>query len=125
MTIDQGNVVPITAPPYAVVAQPGTRLAQLHELYAGAKAKADAAAEELKAVTDGIKAELAASAPEGSTKVDLLGEGRTPLRLDYRESWRIDSRKLKATEPETYVRYARKSGAWYLVPLAPDAGGDS
>lgn len=113
---------PTDVTPAVQIAPPAdSRLQQLHALYGPAKAKADAAAAELKAVTDGIKAELAAAAPEGSTKVDLLSPVGPPLRLDYRESWRIDSRKLKREAPELYVRYARQSHGWYLVPLAPDA----
>lgn len=97
------------------------KLAQLHAMYAPAKAKADAAAEELKTVTTAIKAELAAIAP-GQPKVDLVGEGCPPLGLRHVESWRIDSRRLKAVDPETYARYAKRSETWALKPLSQSGG---
>lgn len=96
------------------------RLAALHAEYADAKAAADAAAERLTAVKDGIKAELAAAAPEGSTKIALLGPDGPPLQLVYSERWSVDSRKLKREDPETYVRYAKCSGTWTLS--APKGG---
>lgn len=114
----------VTAPAVQIAPPADSRLAQLHAVYADAKAKADAAAAELKAVTDGIKVELAAAAPEGSTTVDLLSPLGPPLRLDHRERWSVDSKKLKREDPETYVRFARQSFAWYLVALSPDAPED-
>lgn len=90
------------------------RLSQLHAAYSEAKAAADAAAETLKAITDGIKAELAAASPEGSLKIALTGNDGPPMQLTYAESWRVDSRKLKREDPETYVRYAVKGGSWTL-----------
>lgn len=99
---------------YAVSAGQGTRLEQLHAQYAEAKAAADAAAEKFKAITDGIKAELAAELPEGMTSVDLVTDGRQPLRLSYITSWRLDSKRLKAENPETWVRYAKQGGSWVL-----------
>lgn len=100
--------------PYQVTAQPGTRLEQLQAAYADAKAAADEAASRLKVVTDGIKAELVAQAPEGQMKIGLSGVFGPALQLTYSESWRIDSTKLKAEDPVTYVRYAKKSGSWSL-----------
>lgn len=101
---------PATLVPYA----PDTRLAQLCSQYELAKAEAAKAAESLKAITDGIKAELANAAP-GATDVRYespdLGQA---LRLTAVESWRVDAKKLKAEAPETYVRYAKKSTAWRL-----------
>lgn len=96
-----------------VAGEPGTRLEQLHAAYASAKSEAAAAAEALKTVTDAIKLELTQAVPDAPS-IDLVGEGLPPLRLTYVESWRVDSRKLKAEDPETYVRYAKKSGSWTL-----------
>lgn len=96
-----------------VTAEPGSRLEQLHEAYAGAKAAADETAKQLKAITDAIKLELTQAAPEGTAKVQLTGSA-PPLRLQWVESWRVDARRLKAEDPETYVRYAKKSGTWQL-----------
>lgn len=111
---------PQDAGPLIVQPDADTRLAQLHAAYSDAKAAADAAEKQLKAITDAIKLELTQAAPEGTTKVDLVGNG-VPLRLSWTESWRLDSRKLKAEDPETYVRYAKKSGAWRLAPVAGGA----
>ena len=104
--------------PYRVVAETGTRLEQLHAAYPEAKAAADAAAERLKGITDGIKLELSQAAPEGTAKVDLTSPDGPPMRLTYTESWRVDARKLKAEDPHTYVRFAKKSGAWSLKVVA-------
>lgn len=104
--------------PARVTGEPGTRLEQLHAAHAQAKAAAD-----LRTITDALKAELSAHVPTGPGRacVDLVppdGAGYLPLRLAYVESWRVDSRKLKAEDPETYVRYAKKSGAWVLKTMA-------
>lgn len=103
-----------------------SKLADLHAQYVGAKAASKAADEELKAITDAIKLELSKAAPD-QTQVDLIpanGVVAPALRLNYVESWRIDSKKLKAENPETYVQYARKSGSWRLDALKPDGGED-
>lgn len=100
--------------------EPDTRLAQLHAAYTDAKAAAEEANARLKSITDALKAELAGAdngAPEGTRQYDLVGPDGPPLRLTYVESWRIDTNKLKAQDPETYVRYAKKSGSWRLSTL--------
>lgn len=97
------------------------RLAQLHAQYADAKAEADAAAKRLKDITDALKAEMTQAAP-GAPRLELVGGHGPALRLTYVESWRIDSTKLKAENPETYVRYAKKSGSWTLKAVAGSAG---
>lgn len=109
------------APPVQIAPRGNSRLAHLHAAYAERKAAADAATSELKAVVDGIKAELANAAP-GAERVDLVGPGLPPLGLRHVESWRLDSRALKAADPETYVRFARQSHSWALKPLS--LGGD-
>lgn len=104
--------------PSAVVAQAGTRLEQLHAEYATAKAAADEASARLKVVTDGIKAELVAAVPD-TPRIELRaapGADVVPLQLTYVESWRVDAKRLKAENPETYVRYAVKGGSWRLAP---------
>lgn len=100
--------------PFAVEPPAESRLAQLHAQYADAKAAADAASERLKAITDGIKAELSTAAPEGSERIDLRGSFGPALRLAYSERVTFDSRKLKTDNPELYVRYAKFGGAWSL-----------
>jgi hypothetical protein len=91
-----------------------SRLSQLAAGYTAAKEAADAAAVRLKEITDAIKVELTNAAP-GITKVDLVHEALTsPLRLQTKTSWRLDTGKLKENEPEIYVRYARQSTSWEL-----------
>lgn len=106
---DQPAVEP---PPVNVELTSGSRLDQLYAAYPEAKAAADAAAARLKDITDGIKLELTAAAPE-ARKIRLAGNGPA-LQLAYTETWRLDSRKLKAEDPETYVRYAKQGCSWTL-----------
>jgi hypothetical protein len=106
---------PLTIPQAAV--EPGSRLEALLAAYAELKPEADEAATRLKSVTDGIKAELAAAAP-GALQVDVAHPALAqPLRLSYVESWALDTKRLKAEDPETYVRYARKGSRWELRGL--------
>lgn len=110
------DLVPEAAEPQAFVVQPqpGSRLEQLQAVYADAKARADEASAQLKAITDAIKTELTALAPIGETRIALQSEAGPRLRLTYSEAWRLDSKRLKAEVPETWVRYAKKSGSWTL-----------
>ena len=106
-----------------VITSPSDRLRHLQAAYVEAKRRADEAAEQLKAVTDGIKAELVLQAPEAD-RVTLPADGLAPaLRLARVESWRIDTAKLKAEQLETYVRYAKKSTSWTLRTIT--AGDDT
>lgn len=107
--------------PFVVVPPTESRLEQLHAQYATAKAEADRANEILKAITDAIKLEVTQLAPDGEQKVDLRSQHGPALRLAYTETWRFDSTRFKRDNPEAYVRYAKKSGAWSLRAVA---GGD-
>jgi hypothetical protein len=113
---------PIETPPVQVKPHGNSRLAQLHALYPDAKAKADAAAEELKAITDGIKAELVNQAPD-APRVDLIGASGPVLELRYVESWRLDAGRMKREDPETYVRFAKQSHSWRLAAAKGPQGG--
>ena len=105
-----------------VAAEMGSRLEQLHAAYGEAKARADEATKQLKAITDGIKLELTSAAPD-APKIDLAASPTLPaLRLQWVESWRLDSKRLKVDDPETWVRYAVKGGSWVLKVLG---GGES
>lgn len=108
-------------PPVPIAATASERLSQLHAAYDEAAAAAASANSHLDAIKTGIKAELATLAPEGSTKIALTGEHGPMLSLVYAESWRVDSRKLKAEDPETYVRFAKKSGSWTLKAVTGGA----
>jgi hypothetical protein len=101
-------------PAQAVRPEPGSRLEDLLATYAELKPRADDAAIRLKSVTDALKAELMAARPD-SRRVDVEHPALVqPLRLSYVESWRLDSKRLKAENPEAYVRYAIKGGKWEL-----------
>src|SRR6266566_3009872 len=98
----------------AVTPDPDSRLGQLAAQYDLAKAEADKATTDLKAITDAIKLELINAAP-GATSIDLVSEDLVkPLRLVAVSSWRVDAKKLKAEAPETYVRYAVQGTSWTL-----------
>lgn len=106
----------IEKPAGGVVVKPRgrSRLDQLAALYDEKHAAKEAAEKELKAVTDAIKVELTQQAP-GETSIDLVSDAlQRPLRLLAVTSWRLNSSKMKAEEPELYVRYAEQSTAWKL-----------
>ena len=93
---------------------PDSRLAQLLAEFEAAKRAAEAAHERLNMIKDGIKAELTAAAP-GAEKVRVHSDHLTqPLQLSARTEWRIDARRLKAEDPVTWVRYARRVTSWRL-----------
>lgn len=100
-------------PALTIVPAEGDRLAQLHAAYADAKAASDEAASRLKGITDAIKAELTAQAPDARRLV-LKSPGGPALALTYAESWRVDATRLKKENPLVYVTYAKKSGSWSL-----------
>jgi len=110
-----------SAGPAPVQHKPSARskLAQLHNRYETAKTKAKAAADELKVITDGIKAELAELDPEAQ-RFELLPAGKSqakPLALSYVENWTLDTKRLKAEDPVTWVRYAKRGGSWRLAEI--------
>jgi hypothetical protein len=107
-------VPPAKPAPTTVEAKPDTRLAQLSAQYDLAKAEVDKATETLKAITDGIKAELVKSAP-GASDVRLDAEGLDkPLRLQAVVSRRVDSARLKAEQPQVWADYSDESTSWRL-----------
>lgn len=94
--------------------EPGSRLEDLLATYAHLKPQADEAASRLKAVTDAIKVELTTAVPD-APRIDVAHEALPQaLRLSYVESWTLDSKRMKAEDPATYVRFARKGGSWQL-----------
>jgi predicted phage-related endonuclease len=111
----QPQMPPIEAPPAQVKPRKNSKLEQLHALYALHKAKADAAAAELKAVTDAIKVELTKAAPD-QERITLASQYGPTLNLTYVVSWRVDSKRLKAEQPATYQAYAKQSSTWRLEP---------
>lgn len=102
----------------AVTPAPDSRLAQLCSQYDLAKAEADKAAETLKAITDGIKHELVALLPPGADRVDLdTPLLARPMRFQSVQTWRVDTKRLKAEDPLAYVKYAVQGTSWKLAPL--------
>lgn len=112
---------PIEQQPYVVQPEQGTRLEQLLAAYPEAKARADEANSQAKAISDAIKVELTNLAPIGETKIAAQLPAGPRVRLTYSESWRLDSTRLKREHPETWVAYAKKSGSW---SLRVDGGGE-
>lgn len=109
MTEQQPAVIPLLA-----TATPGSRLEQLLAQYESAKAEAAEAADKFDAVTKAIKGELTRMHP-GQPVVRLTGApGMPQLIMRWKQSWRLDSKRLKAEQPELYVRYAVRGGTWEL-----------
>lgn len=94
------------------------RLDQLVAMYAQLKPRVDELNKQFNDVVAAIKSELADTAP-GETKIDLVSDMLdAPLRMSWREQWRVDSKRLKKEAPEIYVRFAKKSGYWELRKVA-------
>jgi hypothetical protein len=101
-------------PPAQIQGGTDTRLGRLHEQYPELKAAADAAAKAFKDCTDGIKLEVS-TLTGGALRAELAATDTAPaLALTYGERWTLDSKAIKAEDPDTYVRYAKPSGAWTL-----------
>lgn len=113
-----------TSTPATVVVSEGyqsTRLRALHAAYPAAKAAADDAAANLRALTDALKIELT-EAVIGAERIVLPAAGDAPaLRLARTETWRLDTARLKREQLATYVAYAKKSESWVLRAVS---GGD-
>ena len=109
-------------PPFLVVPQPGSRLADLLAQRDTALARAEEAAAQAKAVVEGIKAEVSAQLPRDEhgqiipTVADIpAGPGWDALRMVWEQPWRVDAKRLKAEDLLTYVRWAKQSpGYWTL-----------
>jgi hypothetical protein len=90
------------------------RLAQLTALYDAAKNAADDAAAALKAVTDGIKAEVAEAVPGGTDFTIVSGDLALPLTLKLVRSERVDTKLLRAMLGDRYSSVCKMSQAWTL-----------
>ena len=106
----------MTSPPSAPapVVRPalGSRLDALAAEYAQLQPQVEALNERLKAVSDGIKTELAGTGAEAT----LLSSPHLPflLKVALTERWVMDSKRLKAEHPALWVTYAKKSHSWRL-----------
>lgn len=106
---------PDAPPPWRVVAPPGSRLEQLADELDAARAAVDEAKKREKSIADSIKAEVIPQAPQGTTSIVLAGTAYRPEWIcHWVESWRLDSKRLKAEMLPTWVRYAVKGGTWKL-----------
>lgn len=90
------------------------RLAQLVALYDAAKDAADDAAEALKAITDGIKAETSSAVPGGTDFTIVSGDLALPLTLKLVRSERVDTKLLRAMLGDRYSSVCKPSQAWTL-----------
>lgn len=91
-----------------------TRLGRLHAQYPELKAAKEAAEQALKDCTDGIKLEVS-TLTGGALRAELAATATAPaLTLTYGERWSLDSKRLKAEDPDAYVAFAKPSGTWTL-----------
>jgi hypothetical protein len=107
---------PQPPPPWRIVPEPGSRLEQLLDSVEAAKARADEAEAQAKSITEAIKAEAVRLAPPGTTVIILAGAAHRPeFTVGWQETWRLNSKQLKAEQLVTWVKYAVKSGTWKLT----------
>jgi hypothetical protein len=106
---------PDAPPPWRIVAPQGSRLEQLLDQLEDARARVDEAEAFAKSVSDSIKAEVVPQAPPGTTAIVCAGTAYRPeWVIRWTESWRLDSKRLKAENLVTWVKYAVKGGTWKL-----------
>lgn len=105
---------PPTAP-VTVLAADGSRLAQLLAAYEPAKAAAEEAKQRYEALTLAIKIELTTAQPHAG-RIMLSGAPGLPrLKLAWRDTVRLDAKRLKNDLPDLYTLYAVQSGNWTLT----------
>lgn len=104
-----------TTPMPTIAPEPDSRLDFLCAEYEQIRAAYEEAKARFDEITDGLKSELAKAAP-GHGKVLLASPYlNSMLKLELRERWTVDSKRLKAEDPLTYVQYAKQAASWYLV----------
>jgi len=95
----------------------GSRLDALLARYADLKPQVEDLKEQLETLTTAIKAEAVTAVPDTPAITLSTPHLAHLLEVTYRESWRLDSKRLKADDPTTWVRYAKRSGSWRLDPV--------
>lgn len=107
---------PADPPPVQLAAVPGTRIEELLASYEPAKAAKEESAARFEAITDALKAEMAAAAPRGSTDITLSSQspGLPRLRLHWSRPRRFNSKRFMHDHPALYVRYEERGGQWGL-----------
>ena len=122
MTSPSSPSAPAASDPYplgppTVRPEPESRLDQLSARYDQAKAQEKAAKAAADEVTTAIKAELARLHP-GATEILLTSPHlAAPLQLQAVPRWTFDSKGCKATHPQIYAAFARRSTSWTLRAL--------
>jgi hypothetical protein len=102
-------------PRFVIPAGPGTRLEQLLASYEPVKAAYEEAKARLDALTDALKAEMSAAAPEGSTDMVLDGGPALPrVRVSWKQPYRFDVKRFRTDYPQIYVKYETRGGHWEL-----------
>jgi hypothetical protein len=88
-------------------------LASLLERFRTTKAAAEAAKEDADAARDALKLAMidAASADPSPTNPLDVSVGPITAHLTVVESWRLDTARIKAEQPEVYAAYAKPSTA--------------
>ena len=103
--------------PAAVTLQsvPGSRLEQLLASYESVKAAYEEAQARMNALTDALKAEMSASAPQGTQEILLTGPPGLPqLRMRWQSPYRFDVKRFRNENPALYVQYETRGGHWEI-----------
>lgn len=103
---------------------PGSRLEQLAVMLPQARAAAREAADRVKAIEDGIKAEVTAACP-GQPVISIAGgPGRPALRLSYRPGgWYVPAAALRDKHPAAWDELkTQRRGSWQLREADGDTG---
>jgi hypothetical protein len=98
-------------------------LAARYEIYDAEVEDATSRFEELKTA---IKTELWARAPgvksagallkdQQIVRINLWVPGTLAFQLEARSRWSLDSKKMKAEDPATYAKWAKRGIVWYLT----------
>jgi len=120
MTMPAPGITPSPVPRPAVVPAPGSRLEQLLAMKATAERTAQDAADQLKTIKDGIKAEaaaiMAARLPPGVPLPPVIEiAGAVPLVQRWKVNRAINSTRLKQDYPDLWEQYAEYGrGYWEL-----------
>lgn len=112
---------PATVPPFeldvdtlAINNPPVRKLEAMLALLDDAKADADESAARFRDLKSDIKAEVTGLVPGRERIVINSRFLRAPWIVRSQESWVIDSKMLKAMDPFTWAKFAKKTQAWYL-----------
>ena len=115
MEATSGTTAP-DKPRLVITAAPGSVLENLLSAEHAAEAAASEAADRLKGVRDEIKAELTQAHP-GIGRFDIAGTPHRPAKqLNWVNTVRLNTKRLKTEQPLLYTEYAEFGGKWVLSP---------